>query len=274
MGVGDLPQGAAGPGPVLRGHRPLHQLDAARVAHGGGGAGRRGARHRAVGRGVLAVQGRGHPGHGDRLPHDPRLLALRHGRRVRQDPGEHAQGVGGRAHDLHRDGQPLHEPGADALDQHLAHRSSAGAEHPGRRGLDHGRHHARGVRSGPAGRAPVRRLLLDLHRHPDRGHPQGAGAAVPPGPRASWPAGPARWRPPAGPPPLPWPPTPRPTRRAEPPNRFPAGRRRPPPALPRPQPRRRRRRRRRRQGGRSGARPLPPGYTASHPPRPRKKGRR
>ena len=62
----------------------------------------------------------GQSGDGHRLPHHPRLLALRHHRRLRQGRGEH-QGPGlDRPDDLHRHRQPLDEPGADALDQHLA----------------------------------------------------------------------------------------------------------------------------------------------------------
>ena len=50
---------------------------------------RRGPRHDAHRRDLLAVRLPGEPGHGHRLPHHPRLLALRHHRRLRQDRGEH-----------------------------------------------------------------------------------------------------------------------------------------------------------------------------------------
>ena len=42
---------------------------------------------------LRAVRVRDHAVVDDRLPHDPRVLALRHGRRLRQGPREHRRGV-------------------------------------------------------------------------------------------------------------------------------------------------------------------------------------
>ena len=90
-------------------------------------------RHPGHGRDLFAVGVPGHAGHGHRLPDHPRVLALRHHRRVRQGRGEH-QGPGlDRPDDLHRHGQPVHEPGADAVDQHLARRHHADPVDPGHR---------------------------------------------------------------------------------------------------------------------------------------------
>ena len=68
---------------------------------------------------------RGHPGHGDRLPHHPRLLALRHDRRVRQGQGQRRQARGGPEDDLHRHDEPVAQPGADAVAQHHDHVAAA-----------------------------------------------------------------------------------------------------------------------------------------------------
>ena len=50
---------------------------------------RPGPRHRDHHRRLRALRLRGHPGHGHRPADDPRVLALRHRRRLRQGPGEH-----------------------------------------------------------------------------------------------------------------------------------------------------------------------------------------
>ena len=55
------------------------------------------------------------------------LLALRHGRGVRQGQGEHPRPARPHPPHLRRGGEPRAEPDADALDQHLADRGAAGA---------------------------------------------------------------------------------------------------------------------------------------------------
>ena len=144
------------------GRRALH-LDPLRVADGGRRTGRNGTRPARDRRGVLGVPVRGDPCDGDRLPHDPRLLAVRHDRRVRPRQGERGQ-VRGRQDALRGHRQHLDEPGADAVDQHeylvdparhlaVAHRRRAP------RGVDPAR-----VRARAPGRHDLGRLLVDLRR--------------------------------------------------------------------------------------------------------------
>ena len=85
----------------------------------------RARRRRHAGR-LLDRRVRGHPGHGDRPADDPGLLALRHGRGVRQGQGEHPRAARAHPPHLRRGGQPRAEPDADALDQHLADRGAPG----------------------------------------------------------------------------------------------------------------------------------------------------
>ena len=121
---------------------------------------------------------RGHPGDGHRLPHDPRLLALRHRRRVRQGAREHQRGG--------RERQP-----ADLQRRRRTWRSTrpwCGRSTPrssrccrsprmlfvgaGLLGAGHAqRPRARAVR-----RSRGRHLLLDLHRDAAAGRPAGARA--------------------------------------------------------------------------------------------------
>ena len=143
----------------------------------------------------------------DRLPHDPRLLALRQHRRVRQGRGEHPARVVDGRHDLQRHGQPVAEPGADASLNTSLTALLPVALAAGRRLVHPRRDHAAGVRARPARRPARRRLLVDLHRLADAGRAEGARAPLPRHPRA---ARRARRR--------------RPTRR--PPRRSPAARRR------------------------------------------------
>ena len=67
----------------------------------------------------------GQPRHGDRLPHHPRVLALRHHRGIRPGAGEHPRPGVDQPADLLRHRQPLHEPGAGPIDQHVAGRHPA-----------------------------------------------------------------------------------------------------------------------------------------------------
>ena len=67
---------------------------------------------------LLGVRLRGHAGDGDRLPHHPRLLAVRHDRRVRPGPGERAPRSPAAGLTARRRDQRLDEPGADALAEH------------------------------------------------------------------------------------------------------------------------------------------------------------
>ena len=121
---------------------------------------------------------RGHAGDGHRLPHHPRLLAVRHHRRVRQGRGEHRGPGRVRAHDLRRHGEPVDEPGADAVAEHLAGGHPADPVDAGRRRVRARRDDARGLRPGPAHRPAHRRLLVDLHRLAGPRHAQGARAAL------------------------------------------------------------------------------------------------
>ena len=117
------------------------------------------------------------PGHRDRSADHPRLLALRHGRRLRQPQGEHARTSPSRTRCTYSEiaNRSINEhPGP--LDQHHGGRAAAGrrpAVHrwrPPRRGHAQ-RHLAVAVRR-PRGRC----VLLDLHRHAARRRPQGARA--------------------------------------------------------------------------------------------------
>ena len=71
-----------------------------------------------VGR-LRARRVRGDAGDGHRVADDPRLLALRHRRRVRQGAGEHPGRHGGSRHHVRRGGQPRGQPDPGAVDQHL-----------------------------------------------------------------------------------------------------------------------------------------------------------
>ncbi|CAA9210047.1 MAG: Protein translocase subunit SecF, partial [uncultured Acidimicrobiales bacterium] len=177
MGQGSHQQGPQRPGCLLRPHQHLH-LAALRVEDGGGRPVGSRPRHLRHGRGVLDLPVRGDAGDGGRLPHHPGVFALRHHRGVRQGGGER-QGAGGfgPVHVLGH-GEPVHEPGADALAQHLDRRHHADRGDPGDRRRRPRGHHAERLRPGPARRPAHRRLLLDLHRLADAGHPQGARAPL------------------------------------------------------------------------------------------------
>ena len=72
----------------------------------------------------LRVDGpRGHARDRHRHPHDPRVLAVRHRRDLRQDPGEHRVQRAGLQARLRRRGRPVAEPDLHALGEHLAGRS-------------------------------------------------------------------------------------------------------------------------------------------------------
>ena len=83
--------------------------------------------------GVYALSGlRGLAGHGHGHPDDPRLLALRHRRGVRQGPREH-QEPPVHAHDVRRGRQPRRQPDPGAVDQHLDRGADPGRRDPLRR---------------------------------------------------------------------------------------------------------------------------------------------
>ena len=117
------------------------------------------------------------------------LLALRHGRRVRQGQGEHPRAARADPPHLRRGGQPGAQPDADALDQHLADRGAAGGGPDGRRRRAARGRHAGRPRAGADRRHPRRRAVLGAAGHPDPGRPQDARPAHPR-------AGPAGGRPP------------------------------------------------------------------------------
>ena len=92
---------------------PLRVADGARRDHRGD------PRHHHHRRRLRGHRVRGHARDGRRVPHHSRVLAVRHRRRVRQDQGEpRAPRHRPRRH-LLVDGEPLAQPGADALDQHV-----------------------------------------------------------------------------------------------------------------------------------------------------------
>ena len=107
---------------------------------------------------------RGHAGGGHRLPDDPRLLALRHGRGVRQDPREHRRdGDESHAH-LRRGGQPRGQPDPGALDQHVGRGAPAGRGDPVHRVVRPRRRHAARHLARAVRRNPHRHLLDALRR--------------------------------------------------------------------------------------------------------------
>ena len=99
-------------------------------------------RHHLHGRRVRAVPLPGHAGDRHRVPHDPRFLALRHRRRVRQ--GRREPTLARRRPAARTYGEmvePLAQPGADALAVDLARRAAAGGL-AARRRLGHPRRDA------------------------------------------------------------------------------------------------------------------------------------
>ena len=126
-----------------------------------GGDGRAGARRGDHGGHLRARRAPGHAGDGDRDPDDPRVLAVRHRRDLRQDPGEHRVRGADRSPRLHGRGRPVAEPDRDALGEHLARRAPADPVVAAVR-----RGHAEGLRVRDVRRGRDRRLLLDLHRRP------------------------------------------------------------------------------------------------------------
>ena len=178
-------QGPAGPGrlPDRRDH--LH-LDPVR-AEDGGRRDRRAGPRPVLTAGIYSLtQFVVTPVDGHRAADGPRLLAVRHHRRVRQGRGEHPRP--GRRHplDLQRGGRAGGQPDLHALDQHLAHRAAAGLRPAVRRRLPARRRHAQGPGAGAVRRARLRGVLLAVPGDAAAGRPQGARAAVPGavGPRA------------------------------------------------------------------------------------------
>ena len=77
--------------------------------------------------GVYAITGfEVTPGDRRRVPHHPRVLPLRHRGRVRQGEGEPGASRHRRGRHVLDDGEPVAEPGADALDQHVVRGAAAG----------------------------------------------------------------------------------------------------------------------------------------------------
>ncbi len=79
---------------------------------------------------------------------------------------------------LQRRGQPGAQPDPGQIDQHLADGADPGRLDPVRRRGPARRGHAQGPGAGAVRRHAVGHLLLDLHRHPGAGGPQGAPARV------------------------------------------------------------------------------------------------
>ena len=95
VGQGDHQVGRARPGRLPRRH-PALPVDPPRVEDGGRRGAGHGPRRRHQRRRLLGLPARGDPADGDRLPDHPRLLDLRHHRRVRQGEGE--PGAAGAGH--------------------------------------------------------------------------------------------------------------------------------------------------------------------------------
>ena len=117
LGRPGLEEGAPGARRLLRRDRDLPEPPL-RVAHGVRRDRRGGPRHHHHRRRVRDHRVRGHARDGRRVPDDPRVLAVRHRRRVRQGEGERGDAGRGPGRDLLADGQPVVEPGAHALAQH------------------------------------------------------------------------------------------------------------------------------------------------------------
>ena len=128
---------------------------------------RRGDHHRRL----RALRVPGHARERHRPAHDPRLLALRHGRGVRQGAREH-QGPARHALDVRPGGEPRGQPDPGPVDQHLDRGADPGGRDPvGELGAARCEL-AEGPVAGAVRRYGGRCLLVDLHRHPDRGAPE------------------------------------------------------------------------------------------------------
>ena len=93
------------------------------------------------------------PGDRDRVPHDPRLLDLRHHRRVRQGATRTPRRLLATGRVTYSDMVNLsHEPGADAVAEHVDRRAPPDHVAARRRLVRARRDHARGVRPRPAHR--------------------------------------------------------------------------------------------------------------------------
>ena len=118
LGQRDHQAGAASPRGVPRGRRalPVGVLRMATSDRSAGGAGPRPPHH---GRHLCLDRVRGDSRDGHRCAHDPRILALRHRRGLRQGQGEHPRHHLEQQDHLQRGRQPGAQPDPDPLDQHL-----------------------------------------------------------------------------------------------------------------------------------------------------------
>ena len=125
------------------------------------------------------------------LPDDPRLLALRRGRRVRHDQGESPPSCGTHLEDdLHRGGQQRAQPHADPVAEHLPGRDPAGRGDPVHRHHAARRGHAEGPVAGAVRRHGRRHLLLAVRRDAAAGRRSRSGSrATRPSPAGSPPSG-------------------------------------------------------------------------------------
>ena len=135
-----------------------------------GGARRAGPRPPHHRRRLRVVRLRGHAGDRDRPAHDPRLLAVRHRRGLRQGPREH-QDLRGSAHDLRRGRQPRRQPdpGRSINTSIVALLPVAAILYVGSPAR---RRHAEGPRARAVRRHGRRHLLVDLHRDAAAGAPE------------------------------------------------------------------------------------------------------
>ena len=148
-----------------------------RVAHGARRDHRGDPRHHHHRRRVRGHRVRGDAGDGRRVPHHPRVLALRHRRRVRQGQGEPGAPRHRPRRHLLDDGEPVAEPGADAVDQHVVRRAAPGGVAAVRRHLRVRRARAARLRARAVRRPAHRCLLVDLRGHADPRVAEGARAA-------------------------------------------------------------------------------------------------
>ncbi len=123
---------------------------------------RGGPRHHHHRRRVRDHRVRGHARDGGGVPHHPRLLAVRHRRGVRQGQGERGHARRGQGRHLLDDGEPVAQPGADAVVEHLVRRGAPRGVAAGRRSVRARCGRPPGLRPRPARRPDQRRVLVDL----------------------------------------------------------------------------------------------------------------
>ena len=173
MGLLHHQQGDRGADHLLHRRGDLHQHPV-RAQDGAGRLHRHDPRRPRGDRHLLDLQLPGHARHRGGHPDHPRLLPLRHRRGVRPRAGQHQGHREQRAVDLPAADQPVDEPDAGPVDQHVHGCHHPGAGHPPHRRWVPGCADAAVLRSGPLRRSALRGLLVDLHRLAGALHDEGA----------------------------------------------------------------------------------------------------